>query len=102
MIKFKYDNVEYKLGFNRKTALATEKLGFVVTKLEEIPLNGTLALFKGAFLMNHPMTSEDKILEIFSKLEDKGGLTKALYEDYAVCLSSLTGDDEGNLGWTKE
>ena len=102
MIKFKYDNVDYSLGFNRKTALATEKLGFVVTKLEDIPLNSTIALFKGAFLLNHPMTSEDKILEIFGEIKNKGELTKALYEDYALCLSSLTGDNEGNLGWTKE
>lgn len=102
MIKFKYDNVDYSLGFNRKTALATEKLGFVVTKLEDIPISGTLALFKGSFLMNHPMTAEDKIYEIFSKMSDKGELTRALYEEYSECLSTLTGDDEGNLGWTKE
>ena len=102
MIKFKYDNTDYKLEFNRKTALATEKLGFVVTKLEDIPLNGAIALFKGSFLLNHPMVSEDKIFEIFEKIKDKGELTKALYEEYAVCLSSLAGDDEGNLDWTKE
>lgn len=102
MIKFQYDNIDYKLGFTRRTALATEKLGFVVTKLDELPLNASWALFKGAFMMNHPMTNDDKIAEIFGKISDKEGLTKALYEEYMLSLSTLAGESEGNVEWAKE
>ena len=102
MIKFSYDNTEYRLGFNRKTALATEKLGFSFTKLEDMPVNTTWALFKGSFLMNHPMTNEDKVAEIFSKISDKEGLAKALYEEFMESIQTLAGDSEGNVMWTKE
>ena len=102
MIKFSYDNINYQLGFNRKTALATEKLGFVATKLEDMPINASWALFRGAFLMNHPVTSEDKIAEIFGKMKDATELIRVLYEEYILSISTLTGDSEGNVEWTKE
>jgi hypothetical protein len=103
MIKFKYDNVDYSLGFNRKTALATEKLGFNVSKAEELPLNSLLSLFRGSFLLNHPMISEEKVYEIFGKIGNRAELEQALLSEYVECLSSLMiGENEGNVEWTKE
>lgn len=98
MIKLKFDNKEYLLGYNRRTVKQMERMGFSLNKFDDKITINTSLLFQGAFLMNHPkVKNTDAILE---EVPNKSELIGALAEEYADTMNNLVGDsDEGNATW---
>ena len=94
MIKFTYEDKEYTLGFNRKTAEAAQRAGLDIDELSTKPLVQVPLLVYWAFQMNHSNIKKSKTEEIYSKISDKTGLLKALSVDFVSTYKDLFGDDE--------
>ena len=109
MIKFTYEDKEYTLGFNRKTAEAAQRAGLDIDELATKPLVQVPLLVYWAFQMNHSNIKKSKTEEIYGKIRDKTGLLKALSVDFVSTYKDLFGDDEdenddnGNfISWSAE
>ena len=94
MIKFTYEDKEYTLGFNRKTAEAAQRAGLDIDELATKPLVQVPLLVYWAFQMNHSNIKKSKTEEIYGKIRDKTGLLKALSVDFVSTYKDLFGDDE--------
>lgn len=109
MVKFTYDDKEYTLGFNRKTAEAAQRAGLDIDELSTKPLVQVPLLVYWAFQMNHSNIKKSKTEEIYSKISDKTGLLNALAVDFISTYKDLFGGDddenEGNenlISWSAE
>lgn len=109
MIKFNYEDKEYTLGFNRKTAEAAQRAGLDIDELSTKPLVQVPLLVYWAFQMNHSNIKKSKTEEIYSKISDKTGLLNALAVDFISTYKDLFGGDddenEGNenlISWSAE
>lgn len=94
MVTFKYNNEEYTLGFNRKTAEAAQSSGLNINELTEKPLIQIPLLVYWAFKMNHPQIKKSKTDEIYEKIGNKTGLLNALVENYVKTYQTLLEDRE--------
>lgn len=108
MVKFTYDDKEYTLGFNRKTAEAAQRAGLDIDELSTKPLVQVPLLVYWAFQMNHSNIKKSKTEEIYSKIGDKTGLLNALATDFISTYKDLFGvedegeDNENLISWSAE
>ncbi len=108
MVEFTYGGKKYSLGFNRKSAAAIEKAGFVIGEITDKPNIMIPLLVQGAFQMNHRHMRDDQIDEVYENIADKDGFVTALVKEYRKTYETLLGksDDaeEGNenlIKWTE-
>lgn len=94
MVKFTYEDKEYTLGFNRKTAEAAQRAGLDIDMITTKSLVQVPLLVYWAFQMNHPGIKKKKTDEIYSKIGDKTGLLNALLVDYASTYKDLFEDED--------
>lgn len=107
MVEFTYDGKRYSLGFNRKSAVAIERAGFVSDQIMDKPNIMIPLLVQGAFQMNHRHMRDDQIDKIFDNLADKDGFVMALLKEYQKTYTTLLGKsddteegDENLIEWT--
>lgn len=98
MVKFTYDGKDYKLGFNRKTAVALQRQGFDIDKIDTQSLIMIPMLVHAAFKMNHSSVKEEKIDEIYAKIGKKDEFLAALIKSYAETCNTLFEDKENADG----
>lgn len=101
-LDFTYNSKEYTLEYTRKSIETMERQGFVASEIAEKPMTVLPALFRGAFLANHPTAKRDVIDDIYSKLVDKQALIGKLVEMYNEPIEALMDDpeeDAGNVEW---
>ena len=100
-LTFTVDDKEYKLTFTRNTVIATEKRGFVISKVYEQPIGMLTILWRGAFLANHETLTIAEVDELFEKV-DKNGLLDALLDIYKAPVESLFDEDneKNAIKWT--
>ena len=104
-IKFTYEDEEFTLEFSRRTIRSMESAGFTLDKVAEYPATYIPVLFKGAFLMHHQRTKEEKINAIFKAIDDKDGLMSALIDMYREPLNEMfeePEDESKKVIWKKE
>lgn len=94
MVKFNYEGKDYELGFNRKTAVALQRQGFDPDKIDAQSLIMIPMLVRASFKMNHRSVRDEKIDEIYEKLDRKSDLTKELLRDYWLTCTTLFNDSE--------
>lgn len=88
-ITFTYEGKEYVLEYTRKSVEEMERRGFVAEDVLTKPLTVLPDLFAGAFITNHRFTKRKLINEIFSKIDDKGGLVNTLAEMYSLVIDEF-------------
>lgn len=88
-ITFTYEGKEYVLEYTRKSVEEMERRGFVAEDVLTKPLTVLPDLFAGAFIVNHRFTKRKLINEIFSKIDDKGGLVNTLAEMYSLVIDEF-------------
>lgn len=102
-IIFDYEGKTFTLEYTRRTVELMEGQGFVLNKVDDIPITVIPALFAGSFLAHHRYLKRDKIDEIYSRMPDKPELVKTLAEMYMEPISALMDEpeesDEGNVSW---
>lgn len=108
MVEFTYGGKRYSLGFNRKSAAAIERAGFVKTEIDEKPNFMIPLLVYGSFQMNHRKATDKEIDEIFENMADQDSFVSALLESYNATYETLLGnhvdpeEDGGNfIKWSK-
>lgn len=109
MVKFTYEDKEYTLGFNRKTAEAAQRAGLDIDELSTKPLVQVPLLVYWAFQMNHSNIKKSKTEEIYGKINDKTGLLNALATDFISTYKDLFGvdddkseDSENLISWSAD
>jgi hypothetical protein len=101
-LTFSYKDTEYTLEFTRKSIAALEQTGFDIEHAKTKPATFLPALFRGAFLSQHPRIREALVDEIFDHMTDRNALYDRLSEMYGDGLASLVNepeDGEGNVKW---
>lgn len=88
-ITFTYEGKKYVLEYTRKSVEEMERRGFVAEDVLTKPLTVLPALFAGAFIANHRFTKRKLIDEIFSQIDDKGGLVNTLAEMYSLVIEEF-------------
>lgn len=102
-MEFEYNNVHYKLGFNKSTVRQLEQRGFDATKLQNLPATMIQLLWQGAFLKNHKRTPQSTIEDIWNHLENRNDVIIKLVELYSEPLAGIvedledTGEDSKNF-----
>lgn len=100
-ITFTYEGKEYVLEYTRKSVEEMERRGFVAEDVLTKPLTVLPALFAGAFIANHRFTKRKLIDEIFSQIDDKGGLVNTLAEMYSLVIEEFAEElEKKNKGIT--
>lgn len=102
-LNFTYEGKDYTLGFSKNTIRQMESNGFVVNKIEDIPVTVIPDLFAGAFLLHHKFVKQDVIEAIYKHMPNKPGLLKALGEMYSEPIEALMAEPENpkeNVSWT--
>jgi hypothetical protein len=97
-INFTFQGKEYILEYNRKAIEIMERQGFMLEEVAAKPMTMLPALFRGAFLKNHPGIKRELVDDIYSKLQDKQKLIETLTEMYAEPIQALLEDPTGDLG----
>lgn len=102
-ITINFEGTEYTLEYTRKSVEAMEKSGFMPDDIAIKPMSTLPKLFAGAFIAHHKFVKQEKIDEIFSKLENKEGflekLSEMLNEPYIALMDEPEKGDEGNAVW---
>lgn len=97
-IKLNYGGVDYTLAYNRAAIKIIEDNGFKINEFLEKPMMNIELAFQGAFIKNHPKTSQETIQEILQHCPDKQGLFTTLYnmisETYEDLFQTDAEDDE--------
>lgn len=88
-ITFTYEGKKYVLEYTRRSVEEMERRGFVAEDVLTKPLTVLPALFAGAFIANHRFTKRKLIDEIFSQIDDKGGLVNTLAEMYSLVIEEF-------------
>ena len=103
-LNFTYKDKEYCLEFTRKSVEQMERNGFNASEITEKPMSTLPALFRGAFIANHPFEKPRVIDEIYTHMTDKSMLIGKLAEKYKEPIEAIVADpdedDEGNVTWT--
>lgn len=89
MVEFTYGGKRYSLGFNRKSAAAIERAGFVRSEIGDKPNLMIPLLVYGAFQMNHRKVNEKEVNKIYESISDKDGFVNALLESYQKTFDTL-------------
>ena len=95
-IKFKYDNKEYTLEYNRKSVADIEAMGFVASEISTKMATMLPLAFKGAFLMHHANLKNSVVEEMFEAIPDRDKLLGSLSSMIAECYQSLLSDENEN------
>lgn len=102
-MNFTIDGKAYTLSFTRATVIATEKMGFSLNKIYDMPNAMLELLWRGAFLAHHDTLTIGEVEEIFEKIK-KVNLLDALMDLYRAPVDSLFDEDEDNsknvVEWT--
>lgn len=98
MIKYKYEDKEYLLEFDRASVEFLEKTGFNLQEFSSKVATMQPLLFRGAFLKNYKYEKGLNYDKMWAAVGNKQGLTNALLEMVAETYYSLM-DDEGNENW---
>ncbi len=101
-INLTYDGVSYTLEYDRMSIKMLEKAGFQYEDFLDKPLTNVDLAFTGAFIKNHPKTSQSIIDEIYKNCPDKQGLIAGLSKMINECYETLLSDPEdksGNATW---
>lgn len=98
MVEFTYKDKRYSLGFNRKSAAAIEKAGFVSGEITRKPNIMIPLLVQGAFQMNHRYMRDDQIDEVFENIADQDGFVTALIKEYQKTYTTLLGNSDDTEG----
>ena len=105
-IKFVYNNRDYTLEFNRRSARAVEQAGFNADEITTKPNVMIPILFAGAFQMHHRNTRQDITDEILAHMTNREELIKQLLIMYNETIESLLNDPEdgaeGNVTWSAQ
>lgn len=110
MVEFNYGGKRYSLGYNRKSAAAIERAGFVSSEITDKPNIMIPLLVVGAFQMNHKRMRDDEIDKVFDNIADKDGFVSALLKEYQKTYETLLGkpeddgdteDSENFIQWTE-
>lgn len=102
-ITFTYNKKAYTLEFTRETVMRMERIGFNVQAMDSQPATMITMLFRGAFMANHPNTTNTVIDRIWEKLPNKSAVVEKLAEMYTEPLDALVadpGEKEGEITWT--
>lgn len=94
MVTFNHNGKDYKLEFNRKTALMTERRGFQLDEIGSKPHSNVPLLVWGAFQKNHRKVTDEEAMDIFRSLNHRSELLNALIEDYSATYKDIFGDEE--------
>jgi len=101
-ITLTYNKKAYTLAFTRATVMRMEQSGFNVQAIDSQPATMIVMLFRGAFLANHPQTTNTVIDRIWDGLPDKQKLVEVLAEMYTEPLDALMADapdKKGEILW---
>lgn len=104
-IRFKYEDTDYTLEFNRRAVRDMEAAGFDISAVDRKPLTFMSTLFAGAFKMHHRFVKANKIDEMQGLFADKDKLVERLMEMYTETLDSVSNnsgdsDKENLIAWS--
>ncbi len=102
MVTFNFESKEYRLEFDRRTALLTEKSGFNLAEIGSKPHSNVPLLVWGAFQKNHKKVSSDEAMRIFGALGSKTELINRLIDEYSATYADIFGEegkDENLTDW---
>lgn len=101
MIKFKYEDKEYHLDYDRASVEMLEKTGFSIQNFTNQIATMQPLLFRGAFFKNHKFVSNLDYDKMWDSVKNKKSLTNALLDMVAITYQSLMSEDadEGNDNW---
>lgn len=100
-ITFEYEGKNYTLEYTADSLKKMERGGFDFSKMGERLLSGTEDLFYGAFLANHPDTTQETATAIYNAMASGSGedtLAGALDSMVAEAIESIA-NKQGNLQW---
>ena len=100
-ITFEYEGKNYTLEYTADSLKKMERGGFDFSKMGERLLTCTEDLFYGAFLANHPDTTQETATAIYNAMaseSDNESLANALDAMVAEAIESIT-NKQGNLRW---
>lgn len=102
-INLTYNGEQYVLEYNRMAVKLLEANGFVFEEFMDKPMSNIELAFAGAFIKNHPKTSQVTKDSIYESCGDKVGLVATLQTMIQECYDSLLADPEpnkqGNVSW---
>jgi hypothetical protein len=101
-INLTYEGVSYTLEYDRMSIKMLEKAGFQYEEFLDKPFTNVELAFTGAFVKNHPKTSQVTIDKIYEECPNKGDLIAALSKMINECYETLLSDPEdkqGNATW---
>lgn len=102
-IRFTYDEKDYTLGFNRRTAEQMSDSGFTLDKFADDTVGYRRRLFAGAFLQYHRTTPQNVIDDIWEHFPNKSELLNALVDMYAETVNTIfaepSEDDAKKFNW---
>lgn len=102
MIKFKYEDKDYLLEFDRSTVEMLEKMGFSLQEYTNNIATMQPLLFRAAFFKNHRFEKNLNYDKMWDTVKQKGKLAGALLDMVAETYQTLMANDEtseGNDNW---
>lgn len=105
-IKFKYNNKDYVLEYNRQSIKIMEKQGFDIDSFMKQPMTMVEIAFEGSFLMNHSNITKAEVQEIYDLFTNKTNLINQLIvmiqETYSSLFEENKEDTSKNIEWKAE
>lgn len=105
MIKFKYNDKEFMLDFDRASVEFLERSGFSLTEYTGHIATMQPILFRGSFIKNHKFERNLDYNKMWDSIKNKKKFQEALLDMVAETYQSLMGgneeneDNEGNENW---
>lgn len=99
MIKYKYEDKEYLLEFDRASVEFLEKSGFNFEEYTKKIATMQPLVFRAAFLKHHKFDKGLNYDKMWEAVGNKKGLINALIEMVAETYQTIIGSDEGNENW---
>lgn len=100
MVKFKYEDKEYLLEFDRASVEVLEKMGFRLNDFTDKFATMQPLLLRGAFIKNHKYEKGLNYDKMWAAVKNQEGLVNALLNMVADTYQTLmNNDDEGNENW---
>jgi len=104
-IKFQHNGTNYVLEYTRDSVAEMEhRLKLNLMRIEDAVVSNMWAIFKGAFLANHPTISDETINEIYSEMTDKQKLVQELSVMLTDTVNTLFVEpkkSEKNIVWER-
>lgn len=88
-IKINANGNDYILEYDRNSVIKMQDLGFDISKIEQISIKQILLLFKGAFIKNHPQTSNKVMEDIYDGITNKQDFIAKLVEMFSDTFTTL-------------